>query len=142
MLRRWHFLLARPLSDNQKTALHSRLMIFLSQWSSHGRPVRAEVSFPFNQIIEVATEDSVSGCAIDELFHYIHEVVKDMALTLLPTDYVCVFLDGIIFSEKFYEIIKKYKAGDWPPEARIVDMDQAGVRLVPIEHSRIAIHLK
>lgn len=117
-------------------------MAFLSQWKSHGRPIQASISFPFNHIIEIVADSPVSGCAIDELFRHIHQAVKDEGLTLLPTEFVLVFLDGNIFSENFYEIIKKYKSGNWPSAARVVDIGPEGVKLVSVENSRIAIHLR
>lgn len=136
MQRRWHFLLAEPITAEREVALREALSEALRDWRSHGRPIRWEVGFPYGRFLEITAEGTVSGCATDALFRAVLPLVKP-----LPSEYVCALVGGNTFVEKFYEIIKKYRAGEWPSEGRIMEAGPEGVRLVPLTESSLRIHL-
>ncbi len=136
MQRRWHFLLAEPLTAQGEAELRRSLTQALQDWRSHGRPIRWELHFPYGRFLEIIAEGEVSGCATDALFRAVLPIAQP-----LPSDYVFYIVEGKSFVEKFYEIIKKHRARQWPSQARVIEAGAEGLREVPLPESKLRIHL-
>lgn len=136
MQRRWHFLLAEPLTPQREAELRAALSEALQDWNSHGRPISWELNFPYGHFVEVIAKGPVSGCATDALFRAVLPLAQP-----LPTDWIAILHEGNIFTKKFYEIVNSYKVGAWPAEARLLEPGAEGIQVVPIEESRLRVHL-
>ncbi len=97
--RLWVFSLARPLSDVLAESLERQLSFFVSQWTSHGRPVPGGVSIEQSQVILVSARidesanGGVSGCGIDSMTGAVEEAVRQAGGELLDSLHVLVRLD-------------------------------------------------
>lgn len=141
MQRRWHFLLAAPLSAEEKAALLEALQTQLKGWHSHGQAIPWSADVLYDQLLEISAHIPVSGCAIDTLFRTVQNVLIETGLHPLSTDWVLVLEKGKTFTKKFYEIVDMYRAGQWKPEWRILQPGEMGVVELPLEASYLAIHL-
>lgn len=141
MQRRWHFLLADPLTPEQQRDLIQALSESLQDWRAHGRPITWNAKVWYDQILEITATSPVSGCATDELFRTVKAIIAAQKLTLLPTDHLLVLSEGKSFTKKFHEIIEMHRVGTWVPSWRIVEMRSDGLEALPVERSMLAIHL-
>ncbi|MCS7297957.1 MAG: hypothetical protein RMK19_06505 [Bacteroidia bacterium] len=139
MLQRWHFLLRTPLSSSEKEEWKQRLFHQLAGWHTHGRPIEWTMEFLWNQIIQITARSPISGCAIDTLFRAVRAVAGP---ALLGTEWVPILLEGKVITKKFYEIIEMYQSGAWVPTWRIIQMDEEGIQILPLDESALAIHLR
>ncbi|MEN2992759.1 MAG: hypothetical protein ABDH91_04315 [Bacteroidia bacterium] len=142
MAQKWHFLLSAPLEASQRAALAEALRAHLADWRAHGRPVSYTLAFPYGWFIEVAVEDPLTGCAIDALFRRVQSATAVVGLSLCSSEWVLVVDGDNTFIEKFYEIVKKYRLGQWPPERKVVEVRPEGLRCCALEASYLAIHLR
>lgn len=133
--------MAEPLPSEKQSELLQALSVGLRDWQTHGRPIIWRARIHYNQILEVSAGSPVSGCATDELFRTIKAIAAAQGLHILPTDWVLVVSEGKSFSKKFYEIIEMKKAGTWNPAWRIVETSAEEIKVVPLEESKLAIHL-
>lgn len=133
--------MAEPLIPEKQAELLQALSVGLRDWRTHGRPVIWSATVQYNQILEVSAESPISGCATDELFRTVKAITAAQGLRILPTDWVLVISEEKSFSKKFYEIIEIQRSGAWDPAWRIVETDTGGIKALPLEESRLAIHL-
>lgn len=79
--RLWAHVANRPLRPDEEARLRSILEAFLSDWTSHGRPVRGAFAFADARVLLVGADlpgGAVSGCGIDKLVHRIEEAAQAM----------------------------------------------------------------
>lgn len=74
--RIWLFALQNPLTERREVELCSSVERFISDWTSHGRDVKAEYTIYDKQVLVVGAHISdseinsgISGCGIDKLQH-------------------------------------------------------------------------
>lgn len=128
--------MAEPLTPEREARLRQALTEALRNWNSHGRPIAWEVRFPYGRFVEIIAEGPVSGCATDTLFRAVLALAQP-----LPSEYVCTVVGENIFVEKFYEIVKRYRAGEWPEAGKVIEARAEGLQAVPLQESRLRIHL-
>ncbi len=65
----WVYAMPRPLTDEQRKLVASRLADFVTQWQSHGTPVHGAFDIVENQFVLIAgyVGDGVSGCSTDSM---------------------------------------------------------------------------
>jgi hypothetical protein len=65
----WVYPLARPLTDDNRAQVVSRLDAFLREWNSHGAAVRGAYEIFEDRFILIAghLDDGVSGCSTDSM---------------------------------------------------------------------------
>lgn len=135
-MRKWHFLLPGPLSPEREQVLSQQIKKALASWHTHGTPIQFEVQFPYHHFVEITTHQPLSGCAQDHLYRTLIPLLNP-----LPTDYVAFIEKGKIKTEKFYNIVKLYKAGSWEEARLILEQREEGIVPIRLEESRLAIHL-
>lgn len=133
--------MAEPLTPEKQTELLQALSAGLQEWRTHGRPVIWTATVQYNQILEVSAGTPVSGCATDTLFRTVKAITAAQGVSILPTDWVLVISEEKSFTKKFYEIIDIQRSGAWDPAWRVVETDTGGIKALPLEESRLAIHL-
>ncbi|PSQ71933.1 MAG: hypothetical protein BRD38_00185 [Bacteroidetes bacterium QH_9_67_14] len=85
--RLWVYAADRPLSDDEEKALTDRLEDFLSDWTSHGRPVEGAAEVRDGRFVLLAahrpdaengsTNADVSGCGIDASVHVLESFADE-----------------------------------------------------------------
>lgn len=78
--RLWVLTADRTLSPLESDALAVRVAAFLSEWSSHGRPVpgAAEVLHGRFLVVAASLEGGVSGCGIDSMTHAVERIASGL----------------------------------------------------------------
>lgn len=73
--RLWIFTADRSLSAADQDSLRDAIGRFVTQWTSHGRPVPGDVALAEDRFVLVAAHlaGGVSGCGIDSLVHAVEQ---------------------------------------------------------------------
>jgi hypothetical protein len=67
--RVWVYAMPRPLTEEQRKLVSTRLAEFVTGWNSHGAPVHGAFDILENQFVLIAgyVDDGVSGCSTDSM---------------------------------------------------------------------------
>ena len=66
--------------------LHTFMKGFITQWTAHGKSLRAAYEIPYKRFIIIGldqSQSSASGCSIDASVHFIQELEKKYGVDLL-----------------------------------------------------------
>lgn len=89
--RVWVFGSARPLSNDERSALFQRVNDFLTDWKAHDDPLTAAQNFSEDRFLTIAVDQNsahASGCSIDGLFRSLRELEHEMGTSLLDRSLV------------------------------------------------------
>lgn len=78
------FPFSKTLTDEVKENVASTTNQFLSQWQSHGDPVRADAWVEESRFLIVAVDADLtipSGCSKDKLYHFIQNLEKELGIS-------------------------------------------------------------
>lgn len=78
------FPFSKTLSDAEKENATSSTNQFLSQWQSHGDPLRAEAWVEESRFLLVVVDADLtvpSGCSKDKLYHFIQNLELEMGIS-------------------------------------------------------------
>ncbi|HET6462888.1 MAG TPA: hypothetical protein VFH33_03725 [Candidatus Krumholzibacteria bacterium] len=75
----WVYAMPRPLTDEQRKLVTSRLVEFVTQWQSHGTPVHGAFDIIENQFVLIAgyVDDGVSGCSTDSMVRVMKQLREE-----------------------------------------------------------------
>lgn len=79
--RVWVYQSNKAFSDEQTSALRQKLHVFINQWQSHGKPVRAWGDIKYNRFVVLVVDESYeapSGCSIDSSVAIIKDIEAEM----------------------------------------------------------------
>ena len=83
--RAWVYTTNRILSSSESNLLMERLTPFLTEWSSHGTPLKASAQIVDQSVIVVAVEngfEAASGCSIDKSVRILKDLEQELGLSL------------------------------------------------------------
>jgi hypothetical protein len=83
--RTWVYTANRILSPVESAQLLTRLDPFLSEWSSHGTPLKAACQVFDNAVVVIAVEngwETASGCSIDKSVRVLKELEQELNISL------------------------------------------------------------
>ena len=83
--RTWVYTSNRILTPSESSQVVERLTPFLSEWSSHGTPLKAACEVLDQVIIVVAVEngfEAASGCSIDKSVRTLKDLEQELAISL------------------------------------------------------------
>ena len=110
--RIWIYASESMLNDKQQTFILNNISNHLQNWNAHQLPLKAGVKIFENHFIVVALDESLnvpSGCSIDTLHHTIHNIEKELEVSLINRMVIfCVIKNTI----KCIPIDKLSKGGD------------------------------
>ena len=75
--RLWIYQANRNLSEVEEKAIFQLGQVFMSRWSTHGKPLNASLQIYFQRFIVIAVDEQhnpASGCSIDSSVAFIKEV--------------------------------------------------------------------
>ena len=75
--RLWIYQASRNLSEVEEKAIFQLGQVFLSRWSTHGKPLNASLKIYYHRFIIVAVDEQhnpASGCSIDSSVAFIKEM--------------------------------------------------------------------
>ena len=84
--RVWVYQCSRSFSETELVEVQSALDAFLTQWTVHGKELRAAYETPYNRFIVIGLDQShasASGCSIDASVHFIQELEQKFQVDLL-----------------------------------------------------------
>ena len=84
--RLWVYATDRPLAANEIVLIDSALHAFISNWQSHGRPVKAAFDIVHGRFIMISAmipEAEISGCGIDASVHALERIASDQGFVIL-----------------------------------------------------------
>lgn len=100
--RVWVYQSDRKFSDDEVAKIEQRLTDFISNWASHGAPLKASGAVLYNRfLIILADENSVkaSGCSIDKSVGFVKQLEKEFS---------CDFFNRLLVAYKSGEDIKTF----------------------------------
>lgn len=92
----WIYQASQPFGKDSKKLLTEKLEAFLSQWESHGNPLKASWSLFYDQFVVVTVDETyhaASGCSIDTSVHLIKQLESELGTELLEKSKIAV-LEG------------------------------------------------
>ncbi len=99
--RLWIFQSDRKLTSSEVEGIQADLNLFMPQWTSHNRSLKAEAKVLYDHFVVVALDEQVSnsasGCSIDSMTHQIQAICQaNKNLNLLDrTTFYFLMKDGI-----------------------------------------------
>jgi len=83
--RAWVYTSNRILTSAETELILERMTPFLTEWSSHGTPLKASCTIEDQSIIIIAVEngfEAASGCSIDKSVRTLKEIEQELQLSL------------------------------------------------------------
>lgn len=90
--RVWIYPSSRPFQGQEKEAISEILTQFLTQWATHGTPLKTAFVLPYDHFIVIGLDEEVqgaSGCSIDASVRMIQQLETQFDLILLDKMNVC-----------------------------------------------------
>ena len=84
--RIWIYQSNRPFTEEEMKEIHSLMKAFITQWTAHGKTLRAGYEVPYRRFIILGLDQSqaaASGCSIDASVHFIQGLEKKYEVDLL-----------------------------------------------------------
>ncbi|NNE70015.1 MAG: hypothetical protein HKN29_06585 [Rhodothermales bacterium] len=84
--RLWLYVSSRALTPDESGRLNEMMDAFVSDWSSHGRPVLGATDFAEGRILGIGAlvpAADISGCGIDKSVHRLEELGREMGIEWL-----------------------------------------------------------
>lgn len=77
--RLWVYAMPRPLSEEQRKLVASRLADFVTQWQSHGAPVHGAFDIVEDQFVLIAgyVDGGVGGCSTDSMVRVMKQLREE-----------------------------------------------------------------
>ena len=97
--RVWIYPSSRAFTAEEKDAIATQMEEFLSQWATHGSPLKTGYDLPYDHFIVIGLDEAVqgaSGCSIDASVRLIQALEQKFNLTLLDKMNVCYRKDETI----------------------------------------------
>ncbi len=122
--RVWVFTVAETLTVETLAAIDGALTAFVTDWVSHGAPVRGGFALLDRRFIIVAADESrgsVSGCSIDSLFRAVGDAIRRAGATLADTaDIAYRGATGVELADRptFRRLVREGRIG---PETPVFD---------------------
>jgi hypothetical protein len=75
----WVYAMSRPLSDDQRGLVMSRLADFVTQWNSHGAPVSGAFDITENRFVLITgfVDGGVGGCSTDSMVRVMKQLREE-----------------------------------------------------------------
>jgi len=84
--RVWIYQANRTFSAEELPKIKASIDAFVTEWTAHGKELKAGYDMPYNRFIVIALDQGVnaaSGCSIDASVHFIQTLEKQYDVTLL-----------------------------------------------------------
>lgn len=84
--RIWIYQSNRSLTQQEKESISKLIEDFLNNWKSHGVSLNSGFEIKYNRFIVIAQDQntqSVTGCSIDSMVHFIQKLEKQYNISLL-----------------------------------------------------------
>lgn len=84
--RIWIYQSNRPFTEDEMEELHTYMKAFITQWTAHGKALKAGYEIPYRRFIVLGLDQSqtaASGCSIDASVHFIQGLEKKYQVDLL-----------------------------------------------------------
>jgi len=78
----------KPLKDEEKKQVGTRVEAFLSSWTSHENSVEAASQILYDRFLILGAVSGLSGCSIDKSVHLMQEIRDSRGLNALNYDLV------------------------------------------------------
>lgn len=84
--RVWIYQSNRELTPEELEEFRKQADLFITQWTAHGRSLRAGYDLPYNRFFVLGLDQSThgaSGCSIDASVHFVQAMEKAFSVDLL-----------------------------------------------------------
>jgi hypothetical protein len=118
--RVWVFQADKRLSADEAKFITDTFNLFLPQWQTHGKPLRAQAAVVYDHLLLVAADEnfqSASGCSIDKLVNQVKRVGEELGIDFFNRLNVLVFKPETNETELVYQkdIEEQIKSGKLTP---------------------------
>ena len=96
----WIYASNRKLNKAEQDSINEKTLNFISTWTSHDEPVKAEFSLLHDVflIIHAETDDSeIGGCGIDKSVAFMKELAREHGLQLFDRMQIELLIHGQLF---------------------------------------------
>lgn len=93
--RVWVFQANRQLNAEESQFINDTFQLFLPQWQTHGKPLRAQAAVVYNHMLLIAADEafqSASGCSIDKLTYQVKKLGEGLNIDFFNRLNVLQFL--------------------------------------------------
>lgn len=103
-------------------ALEQQTNEFCRHWQAHGRPLRAAAMLLHNRFLIVAVDEthgSASGCSIDGLMQFLHQLGRQYDVDFFNRRLIAVEQDGAVVVFPWQELRRRLAEGALPADVRV-----------------------
>ena len=96
----WIYQASRSLEPQEQDVVLQTYSVFLSNWSSHGKPLQGSAKVFYDRFLVIAAEESlknVRGCAVDASVQLIRSLEQEFELDFLDRTTIAFKKEGGIF---------------------------------------------
>jgi hypothetical protein len=112
--RVWIYQTDRPLGENDKTFLNSKVIEFVAKWSAHGSKLMADSTFVGDYFLLFVVDEkkaAASGCSIDSSVKFVKELGVEMDINFFNRMKLVVKQDSEV-KQIDYSDLKEYANWD------------------------------
>ncbi len=102
--RVWVYQSTKPLNKSTQQAILDRLKMFVEEWDSHGRMLKASAAIYYNYFLVIAVDKayaSVSGCSIDKSVHFLKDLGNELGIDFFDRSKQAFIQNGEVLLENF-----------------------------------------
>jgi hypothetical protein len=118
--RIWIYQANQPFSLEIKSILENKLNDFISNWESHGAPLKASWSIFYDLFLIIAVDEdhyAASGCSIDKSVHLVKDLENELGTELLSKNYVAVLEGSSIATVTLKDLKNHVSEGKIKPDS-------------------------
>ncbi len=120
--RVWIYQATGPFTEASKRLLTEKMNPFLSQWESHGNPLKASWKLFYDLFLVVAVDETyhaASGCSIDKSVNFIKQLEDELGADLLGKTAIAVLEKTSIATFGLKDLKKSVEEGKITPDSII-----------------------
>ncbi|MFD2513917.1 hypothetical protein ACFSRY_08575 [Pontibacter locisalis] len=113
--RLWIYQASRPLTEAEQSEIKPLLERFATEWSSHGKGLKASARLLYSQFLVLAnneSETSASGCSIDKSVHFVKELEQRFSISFFDRTQLAFLKEGEVEQVSLSDLKSKVAAGE------------------------------
>lgn len=120
----WIYQADCTLSHAQIDAVMQKTRIFLEDWTSHGKALKAGAMVYHHRFLSLGIEKpdyELSCCTIDSAMHLLWEIKSNLHIDFLKRDQLCFKKGEQVFALHTNQVREKMKQGEITPDTLVFD---------------------
>lgn len=122
--RVWIYQAEKKLSAPEVEFVNKASEMFLNQWQTHGKDLKASFTLEYDQFLVISVDEShqqASGCSIDASVHLIQKIEQELGLSFTTNGQVAFFVDEQVVLKPFNTIKKSIESKEIGADTKMFD---------------------